>query len=443
MATLSLNLRKKPAKSTGFCPLQIAIRHGNKRRFYGIGIAIHPTEWNAKKGEIIARDSVGRARRARVMAMINAIERSIVELELNHLACSLELEDYLPAIEEILKGSRATHKHSFADRLLEFAAKKKDSTKWLYETTLNRMRAFDRRADSLSFEDIDRKWLTDFNDFMAKTSKSQNYRNIHLRNIRAVFNYAIDNELTTCYPFQRLKLRSEPTAKRSLSVQELRRLMYWPCDKRQRYYVSVFMLMFYLVGINMVDLYDLSEVRNGRITYRRSKTGRFFDLAVEPEAIKLIKRLKGKKKLIDIADSYTDHKNFLSHMNRQLKRIGRTVYDVRSGERKVVPEFPGLSSYWTRHTWATIAADLDVTDEVIAAALGHATPFAVTDIYIRRNMKKVDAAGRKVIDWVLYGRRDGEPDVVPGSPEFYGYATDAERDAVGLPGPDQLSSITG
>ena len=62
--------------------------------------------------------------------------------------------------------------------------------------------------------------------------------------------------------------------------------------------------------------------------------------------------------------------------------------------------FPGLSSYWARHTWATIAASLDIPKETISAALGHEIGSPITSIYIRLDQKKVDEANRMVIDYV-------------------------------------------
>lgn len=58
-----------------------------------------------------------------------------------------------------------------------------------------------------------------------------------------------------------------------------------------------------------------------------------------------------------------------------------------------------VSPYWARHTWATIAAELEIPKETIAAALGHGGN-SVTDIYINFNQKKIDDANRRVIDYV-------------------------------------------
>ena len=62
-----------------------------------------------------------------------------------------------------------------------------------------------------------------------------------------------------------------------------------------------------------------------------------------------------------------------------------------------------LTLYWARHTWATFAYDLDISDDTISRALGHSqtTGANVTKVYIRTNTKKVDAANRAVIDYVL------------------------------------------
>ena len=59
-----------------------------------------------------------------------------------------------------------------------------------------------------------------------------------------------------------------------------------------------------------------------------------------------------------------------------------------------------ITYYWCRHTWATLAAELDIPDEVIAMALGHSRG-TVTDIYIKRNRDKIDQANRKVIDYIF------------------------------------------
>ena len=100
-------------------------------------------------------------------------------------------------------------------------------------------------------------------------------------------------------------------------------------------------------------------------------------------------------------DEYRNYKDFLHRMGIGLKQIGKLERKGLGGKKIRTPLFPDLSSYWTRHTWATIASELDIPKEVIAHALGHSwANSTTTDIYIRFDNKKVDEANRKVIDYV-------------------------------------------
>jgi hypothetical protein len=296
------------------------------------------------------------------------------------------------------QGNFTAHFQSFIDN------KKNKGTKGVYKHTLDKIRLFDPDIDKRSFEDIDLKWLTDFESFCAQTA-SKNARNIHLRNIRAVFNNAIDYEITSAYPFRRFKIRPEATRKRSLSIEELRKLFDHPIEPYAEIYRDMFKLIFFLVGINTVDLYGLKEITSdGRIEYKRAKTHRLYSIKVEPEALGIIEKYQGVKGLLCIADRWSDSRNFRHQLNKALQRIGEVERRGRGGKKVITSAFPELSSYWARHTWATIASSLDIPKDTIAAALGHGGN-TVTDIYINFDQRKVDEANRRVLDWVLYGKR--------------------------------------
>lgn len=118
----------------------------------------------------------------------------------------------------------------------------------------------------------------------------------------------------------------------------------------------------------------------------------------------MIKKWKGKTGLLKITDRWIDHTSFRKCLNRALRKIGAPRKG--RGGKKGDGLFPEITSYWARHSWATIAADLDIPDAVISQALGHASENRTTEIYIRRNERKVDEANRKVMDWVLYGKKE-------------------------------------
>ena len=293
-------------------------------------------------------------------------------------------------------GSFVTHFQSFID------GKTNKGTKGVYRHTLDRIRLFDPDIEKKSFEDIDLKWLTEFETFCAQTA-SKNARNIHLRNIRAVFNNAIDYEITSAYPFRRFKIRPEATRKRSLSVEELRELISMEVEEYQQFYKDMFLLSFYLIGINAADLAKLTEVTSdGRIEYDRAKTHRKYSIKVEPEAMEIIKKYQGANGLLCISDRWSDHRNFLHQFNKALKNMGKVERVGRGGRKVRTPAFPRLSSYWCRHTWATIAYnECGISEDIIGQALGHASSHTTTSIYINRSVKLVDEANRKVLDYIF------------------------------------------
>lgn len=305
----------------------------------------------------------------------------------------------------LIKKRKVDNTGTFVKHYEQFMESKTNrGTRGVYKHTLDRIRAFDKNVDNKMFEDIDLKWLTDFEAFCAKTA-CKNARNIHLRNIRAVFNNAIDYEITTAYPFRRFKIRPEATRKRSMAVEELRRLFDYPVEDYAEIYRDMFRLIFMLVGINSVDLHGLKSItRDGRIEYKRAKTGRLYSIKVEPEAMEIINKYRGKNGLLCIADRWSDSRNFRHQCNKALQKIGQVERKGRGGKKTITAEFEGVTTYWARHTWATIAASLDIPKDTIAAALGHGGD-TVTDIYIDFDQKKVDAANRRVLDWVLYGKR--------------------------------------
>ena len=220
-----------------------------------------------------------------------------------------------------------------------------------------------------------------------------------------MFNEAIDDEITTFYPFRRFKIRPVPTRKRNLKLDQLRLLFNYHGDEFLQQYIDMFKLIFMLIGINMADLCRLKEIDDGRITYHRAKTGALLSVKVEPEALEIIERYRGKDWLINILDRYKDYRNYTHRMNDTLKKIGPTKRVGLGGKKVIDPLFPNLSVYWARHTWATIAAnDLDVPKEIVGHALGHSSS-TVTDIYIEYDQRKVDEANRRVLDYVLYDKK--------------------------------------
>lgn len=321
--------------------------------------------------------------------------------ERNSKAKTLLLNDYLEKVEKIaLENSllpdrelrelineklfnRRSERYTLLGMFDEYISTlKSDNTILSYKSTRNKVEAFDSKVSI----NLTVKWVDSFVESMKAENISDNSIALHLKNVRCVNNYAIKQEITDNYPFKKYGIHTEQTRKRNLSVENIRKIINMEVGKTMKKYRDIFVLMFYLIGINGKDLLlaKKDDLVDGRIEYKRYKTGRLYSIKVEPEAMEIIKKYEGKDYLINFCDNGRDYHDVLSLINLQLKKI-----------------FPKLSTYYSRHTWATIASDLDVPIETISAALGHSHGAAVTNIYINFDRKKIDEANRKVIDYVL------------------------------------------
>ena len=335
--------------------------------------------------EFPRKEPGGRAKTFHLNDICVKIEEFIVHN--NHLGTN-EMKRRL----RLLVDGESPEESTLADMLRRFAETKTvKNTKATYLCTARNVEAFDAKA---TFSSVTPDWLRRFETHertktrpsqrkdgkgKARTGRMTNGVAIDLRNIRSVFNWALANEWTTAYPFRAYHIKQEQTRNRNLSRDQVQTI-----KTHGGRYADTFMLMLYLIGINISDLYNLPKdaIRNGRLEYRRNKTGRLFSIKVEPEAQAIIDKYRGDNKLLCFADTCKDYKTYLHHMNNELHNI------------------VGCTSYWSRHTWASAASSLDVSMETISHALGHSVGLEVTNIYVEYDTRKVDEANRKVIDWV-------------------------------------------
>jgi integrase len=397
-------------------PLKLCITKKGLTAYIPVDVTLLPSQWNSDKQKV-----VDHPRRQAINAYLESRKADI-----DNLIMSLTGAGKLAGLSAVqIKNVILEHIDPDADKANLFAARfkaygesrKAPHTRELYAGTLKKMNEFDSRLASLTFDMINKDWLNRFSDYLAGQGLTKNTRNIHFRNIRAVFNHAIDCEVTQHYPLRKFDMRPEETEKRSLSVEQLRRLFAHPVEPWQQRYLDYFKLTFLLIGINTVDLLSCkpADYSDGRLRYQRAKTGRLYNIKVEPEAEELIRRYRGDSLLVCFGEGRTNYHNFTGKCDKGLKAIGTTEQVAnpawKPGSQKHryhvhrIPAFPGLSVYWARHTWATIAYSLDIPDETIAAALGHGHGNRTTAIYIDKSIARVDEANRRVIDWVLYEKK--------------------------------------
>lgn len=224
----------------------------------------------------------------------------------------------------------------------------------------------------------------------------------HMRDLRILFNAAVkkfnDPELGVTlikhYPFEKYKIVSPPdTNKRKLSIEDIERIskIELPANSRAEMARDLFMLSFYLCGMNPVDLYRLPEemdIEEGRLEYNRSKTKdrrkdkAFMSLRIpdvaKPLLIKYIRTLKTR---------YASHENLDSALSFGMRKIGAAL------------EIKKLQFYDARHAFADLARNkCGFQKDDVAMALNHKdSSNSVTDVYLSKDWAIVDRLQKSVL----------------------------------------------
>lgn len=399
MANVTIKLDTRTAKKDGTFPVVAYISAGKGRNFrLPLGVSVRPEYWDPAKGCVKNHES----RVSYNMVITRSYSRlneSLLMLEFDGKLENLSQSTLQQILKNAMRGKDVSSSPMMAESFDTYIQNLDNtSTIYLYRNTCKKIVL---TFGDIPLADIDVTFLKKLEKVLRQELKI-NAVNQHMRNLRAVINDAINQGRLTnyTYPFRAYKIPKEPTAKRDLSIEDIRIIRDYDAEPEMRKYLDFFMLSFYLGGINTGDLCLLrpDDYYKGRIIYRRQKTkGLPISIKVEPEAQELIDKYRGTDYLLKYCDGGIDYHNWSRRVNKALQKFGPYVLG-KHGKKWRQPLYPFLSMYYARHSFATIASeDCDISLDVVGRILGHAEK-TVTDIYIHRKTKKMDEALRKVLD---------------------------------------------
>jgi integrase len=395
MATVKLYLDTRSANRQGLHTLKLAINHASKTSYISLNVQLASSQWDKNKACIIAhprKQSLNSYISAMLLNAQDTMLRVARERGIKTLS-AIELRDI---ISESINGTSAddASRGNIVEMLERMAndPTKSNSTHKLYTSLQKHLVDFDSDFENKNFDDINREYINSFYGYLMN-NKHINTAACYMGKFAAAFNRAIDDEITSNYPFRRIKLKHQQTRKRALRLDQLRTLINARFENRHHDSArDYFLLMFYLIGINNKDLCLLKGVTDdGYIEYRRSKTSRLFRIKVHPVTLALIEKHKDTsgKYLLELMAKYKSPTNVRMRINAHLTNLCEEL------------GLPKITAYWSRHTWATIAASLDINKDTISRALGHSFGVRVTDTYIDYDDNKISEANEKVINFVL------------------------------------------
>ncbi|MDR3142725.1 MAG: site-specific integrase [Tannerellaceae bacterium] len=280
-------------------------------------------------------------------------------------------------------------------KIQELKDKNKINTARKYAVTLRRFSAY-RNLTDIPLEELTTKELKSFEDYLVGRGMVMNTVSFYMRILRAVYNKAIiEGVIPPGKPFATVYTGVARTKKRAIDEKIIRQLQLFQLKPNLAFARDMFLFSFYTRGMSFIDMANLKKdsVINGVIAYKRKKTGQQILVGLEPCMTEIIKRYgemtKGSDYLLPLLyrnGEAIKYETALRSQNQRLKNISKQLGLLKN-----------LTTYVSRHTWATIARSKGISLPIISEGMGH-TSEQTTRIYLSSlDHRIIDRANRKII----------------------------------------------
>ncbi|MCY4781677.1 phage integrase SAM-like domain-containing protein [Sphingobacterium sp. UT-1RO-CII-1] len=213
-----------------------------------------------------------------------------------------------------------------------------------------------------------------------------------MTNIRTMHNMcrkeynSTGNILVTANPFEYYDMPVPIKSRKKgsdLSIQDIINMRDADLTGRAKLGRDIFMLSFYMCGLNMVDMYESERsIVDGRLEYSRSKVKDrrsdegFISIKIPAPALPLLEQYTSEY----LQRRYSNYTNFNAAVNKGLGEI---------------------TFYHARHTFATLASkEFGHSDRDIGIALNHSSEQSVTSRYIDTDWSIIDKIQADVLSLI-------------------------------------------
>lgn len=236
-----------------------------------------------------------------------------------------------------------------------------------------------------------------FNKWMITHGYADGNIGIRLTHLKARINELIRESVlkVEVHPFAYTKIPSATPKECDLSIEEFKKILKSDFKGKELSLAKdMFLLSFYLCGINLKDLLSVHFNDSNYLSFERPKTAHSkrgdsrLTILIHPWAIQIIDKYKNKGK-IDLGYSFS-YQNMQRFINRGMKKMGKNL-DINSP----------ICFYSARKTFAQFASELGILDGVIDYCLGHSDKSkGIIRYYTKVKQKQAEIAINRVIDYV-------------------------------------------
>lgn len=408
MATIKLKFR--PSSVPGAeGTLYYQITHKHCSRSVSTSYHIYPREWDARNSTLLVpsdgkRRDILRLYKSSIRWEMRRHKRILLDMELAGGDFSADL-----LCEAVRNMAPCRTVFAFLEEQITC---KETMERWgtakNYRNACRRFREF-RNGEDLVFDELSPGLMERYEAWLINRGLKQNAIRFYLRTLCTLFRKAAREGLDCPRNlFAGIRISYVRTAKRAISEREMCAIRRLPLSEgsSMAFARDIFMFSFYMRGMSFVDMAWLkkSSLRNGMLEYCRRKTNQHLAIGWEKEPRAIVERYARLTRntpfllpIIQKADGteYRQYQRKLENINRSLKRIGEMA-----GLR--IP----LTTYVARHSWASIARNMNVSIAVISEGMGHSS-YKTTQIYLDSiDTSKIDEANRRIIRKINAGGKE-------------------------------------
>ena len=325
MATFSITIVPAFVLKDGKHTVRISVRHNGQTKYIPTEYTID-SEKEIKNGKIIKRPDKD-IMNIKLRKLVNEYEERYERVPFsNALTCA----QLLNAIKNNTCSDHRTLK-DIADEYINLMEDERGKTKKLYTLASGRFLSF-FGEDSI-IEQITPITINKYILYLQKSKLSQTSINIYITLLKVIINYAVKMRYAKfeVEPFVTAKVPSAKKRDTHITVQELRRIRdYEPTTHNMMVIRDIFMLTYYLAGMNLVDMleYDFNQ---DEICYIRKKTRNTKDgenavcFSIPDEARPIINKYKDKSTGRLIFGRYKTYVSCYNVLARKVKELAKVA----------------------------------------------------------------------------------------------------------------------
>lgn len=399
MATIKLKFR--PSSVLGAMgTLYYQVIHKRSVKWISTGLHVYADEWDEKKARIVISGD-GR-RKAELLQVQATVKREFEQREKVLRRMAAGNSDF--CLDELCRGfgniqAQKTVFIFMQEQVLKKEDMKRQGTAMTYDNAYRRFKEFREDVD-LTFDELTADMMERYEAWLVSRRLKQNSIRFYLRTLKALLGKAIEEGLLEYGNlFSRVRLSYVKTIKRAITEKELRAIerLSLPEGSAVAFARDIFMFSFYMRGMSFVDIAYLrkTDLRNGMLSYCRKKTNQHLTVAWEMAQQQIVDRYAnrtvGSPYMLPIickedGTEYQQYHRVQENVNNNLKKIG-----------KMIGLKMPLTTYVARHTWASVARDMNISVAIISEGMGHRS-YKTTQMYLNYiDSSRINEANRKII----------------------------------------------